>query len=82
LQLFDIQKKDGLIEMPSVIGLSLREALSKLAIHNLEPVVYGHGQVISQKPAPGSRIKAGARSIVECSAPIARPMPLSTVGVH
>jgi stage V sporulation protein D (sporulation-specific penicillin-binding protein) len=66
LELFEVKKSDGRIIMPSVIGLSLREALSQLAIHNLEPVVYGHGQVRNQKPSPGSLVRAGARSVIEC----------------
>ncbi|MFQ5629099.1 MAG: penicillin-binding transpeptidase domain-containing protein, partial [bacterium] len=67
LHLFEVEKSDGRLTMPSLIGLSLREALSRLAIHTLEPVVYGHGQVKNQKPTPGSLVRAGARCVIECS---------------
>lgn len=66
LDLFAIEPSDGLLQMPVVVGLSLREALNVLAIHNLEPVVYGTGQVRRQNPAPGTPVRAGARCVVEC----------------
>ncbi|RMD96315.1 MAG: PASTA domain-containing protein, partial [Calditrichaeota bacterium] len=66
---FDVQRRDGFIRMPSVVGLSLREAMNRLAIANLEPVVYGHGKVARQKPEPGARVRAGIRCILELEAP-------------
>ncbi len=69
LQLFSVVESDGYIEMPSVVGLSLREALNRLAIENIEPVVYGSGRVKSQKPRAGTRVRAGIRSIIECDPP-------------
>ncbi len=69
LQLFTVVDSDGYIEMPSVVGLSLREALNRLAIENIEPVVYGSGRVKSQKPRAGTRVRAGIRCIIECEPP-------------
>ncbi len=65
LQLFEVEVTDGYLEMPSVIGLSLREALSRLAVAGLDPVVYGHGKVVRQRPEPGARVRAGIRCVVE-----------------
>jgi beta-lactam-binding protein with PASTA domain len=42
--------------MPSLTGMSLKEALSTLDDINLSAVVDGHGIVISQHPKPGSKI--------------------------
>ena len=69
LYAFDMQRSDGFIRMPSVIGLSLREAMNRLAIASLVPVVYGHGKVVRQKPEAGAKVRAGIRSILECEAP-------------
>lgn len=69
LTLANTEIPDGVIKMPNVVGLSLRVALHRLAQHNLDPMVYGHGRVVRQKPEPGTPIKAGARCIVECSVP-------------
>ena len=82
IELFEVKKSDGQIPMPSLIGLSLREALGQLALHSLEPVVYGRGQVKSQKPSPGSLVRAGTRCVIECDEPNLRSpvLPTSSVG--
>jgi beta-lactam-binding protein with PASTA domain len=69
LYAFNVQRSDGFIRMPSVVGLSLREAMNRLTIANLEPVVYGHGRVVRQKPEAGAKVRAGIRTILECEAP-------------
>ncbi len=73
LQLFEAVVSDGYMEMPRVLGLSLREALSKLSMLGLSPVVYGHGKVVRQKPEPGSRVRAGIRVVVECEPEVVLP---------
>jgi beta-lactam-binding protein with PASTA domain len=42
--------------MPSLTGMSLKEALSTLNDINLSAEVAGHGVVISQHPKPGTKI--------------------------
>ncbi len=69
IELFEVAENDGSLIMPKVVGLSMREALNKLTIHGLEPVVYGSGNVVKQKPAAGSRVRAGIRCVVECTLP-------------
>ncbi len=46
--------------VPSVIGMSLREAIGLLAIRGVEPRVDGSGVVRNQSLKPGSRVKKGA----------------------
>jgi len=50
----------GTVTIPSVIGMSLREAISILALRGIEAKVHGSGVVKSQSPKPGSRAKRGA----------------------
>jgi cell division protein FtsI (penicillin-binding protein 3) len=45
------------IRMPSLKGLSLKEALSTLAELNLSASIEGHGIVIKQQPQAGARVK-------------------------
>lgn len=45
------------IRMPSLKGLSLKEALSTLAEFNLSASVEGHGIVIKQRPQAGTRVR-------------------------
>ncbi|UCE04409.1 MAG: penicillin-binding protein [bacterium] len=52
--------------VPSVVGLSLRDALSKMSREGLRVVVQGNGRVIKQIPEPGKRIRIGARCVVQC----------------
>ena len=67
LELFETNRSDGFIKMPSLLGLSVREALNRLAIQNLEPVVYGSGKVVKQKPSPGTMVRSGIRCVIECN---------------
>ena len=69
LERFELLPSDGFTKMPKLIGLSLREALNKMAIANLEPMVYGNGKVVRQKPAPDTPIRAGIRCVIECETP-------------
>ena len=79
LERFSAKTADGLNKMPRLIGLSLREALNKMAICNLEPMVYGSGKVVRQKPAPGSLVKSGIRCVIECESPAVEIPYLSQV---
>ncbi|KAA3612106.1 MAG: penicillin-binding protein [Calditrichaeota bacterium] len=69
LERFSSKPSDGFNKMPKLVGLSLREALNKMAIANLEPMVYGNGKVVRQKPASGSAVKTGIRCVIECESP-------------
>ncbi len=73
LQLFEVVAADGYLKMPDVTGLPLRQALSKLSVMGLKPVVYGHGKVIRQKPEPGSQVRTGIRVVVECEPEVVLP---------
>jgi beta-lactam-binding protein with PASTA domain len=52
--------------VPPVVGLSLREALSKMSMAGLRVVVQGSGRVTSQVPEAGKMIRIGARCVVQC----------------
>ena len=65
LTLFEVETADGYLKMPNLIGLSLREALNRLSVANIDPIIYGHGRVVRQKPEPGSLVRAGIRCILE-----------------
>ncbi len=52
--------------VPNVSGLNLREAVALMSSRKLHVVVRGHGKVVKQIPEPGSKIRVGARCVVEC----------------
>jgi cell division protein FtsI/penicillin-binding protein 2 len=67
LTLADIKKsKTNYTKVPKVVGLTIREAMNKFSIQNLQIVVQGSGRVVRQTPSPGEKIRIGARCIVEC----------------
>lgn len=53
-------------EVPAVTGLALRDAISRISQQGLRVVVQGSGQVRRQTPAAGSKIRTGARCILQC----------------
>lgn len=52
-------------QMPDLIGRSLREAVTELAMRNLQAKVMGSGRVIRQDPEPGAKIRSGAHCLLE-----------------
>jgi len=52
--------KDTPYHVPSLVGLSVREALRKLAARDIEGRVFGSGIVIQQKPEAGRKIVKNA----------------------
>lgn len=66
LQLFEVERSDGYLRMPNLLGLTLREALNRLAMAGMDPIIYGHGKVVRQKPEPGSLVRSGIRCVLEC----------------
>jgi cell division protein FtsI/penicillin-binding protein 2 len=68
LNLFYVTKNGSGVRMPSVVGLSLREALRRLSMAGVETRVHGSGRVIRQTPAAGAPIRNGERCYIECQA--------------
>ena len=77
LQIHDLEyrghvpdKPAGIIEparrLPRVLGLSIREAMRRLAPHGIEPVVVGSGIVVRQIPEAGKSVKPGSTCLIEC----------------
>jgi len=54
------------VELPSVIGMSVREAVKTLAEIGIEATIIGTGYVRRQIPAPGRGVYSGERCIIEC----------------
>lgn len=54
----------GSSSMPDLTGLSMREALKKLAKYNITPIFVGSGVVIDQSPLPGTEIKPDTECIL------------------
>jgi cell division protein FtsI/penicillin-binding protein 2 len=52
--------------MPSVVGLSIREALQKLNSNYLSITISGSGVIKSQDPVPGERIRRGMKCRLVC----------------
>ncbi len=55
------------ITLPSVVGLSIREAVKTLAEQGIEATIVGKGYVRRQIPAPGRMVYSGDRCLIECS---------------
>ena len=55
------------ILLPSVIGMSIREAVKTLAEQGIEAAIVGKGYVRRQIPAPGRMLDPGDRCLIECS---------------
>ena len=55
------------ITLPSVVGMSIREAVKTLAEQGIETTIVGKGYVRRQIPAPGRMVYSGDRCLIECS---------------
>jgi cell division protein FtsI (penicillin-binding protein 3) len=55
------------IQVPSLIGMPVRQVVERAASAGLNLQVVGRGLVRSQEPAPGSRVKPGSQIIVQCA---------------
>lgn len=64
--LFDISDDTTYQLTPKVIGLSMREAVNRLALANLKIEIHGNGRVVKQNPKPGERVRPGEKCRVEC----------------
>jgi stage V sporulation protein D (sporulation-specific penicillin-binding protein) len=54
------------VALPSVVGMSVREAVKTLAEMGIETTIVGTGYVRRQIPAPGRWVYSGDRCIIEC----------------
>lgn len=54
------------VALPSVVGMSVREAVRTLAEIGIEATIIGTGYVRRQIPAPGRGVYSGERCIIEC----------------
>ncbi|MDZ7343809.1 MAG: PASTA domain-containing protein, partial [candidate division KSB1 bacterium] len=68
LNLLTMQKTTapGVHRMPNLAGYSVREALQRLALFEIEPVVRGSGRVVRQFPAAGTPLSPGMHCEIEC----------------
>ncbi|MDZ7366279.1 MAG: penicillin-binding transpeptidase domain-containing protein [candidate division KSB1 bacterium] len=69
LDLFEVEAAGvaASIKMPNLVGLSVREALQKLAFFKIDAVVHGSGRVVRQYPTAGTTITPGIICEIECN---------------
>jgi cell division protein FtsI (penicillin-binding protein 3) len=60
------KKREDLRRVPKVTGLSLREALQRLAVREIEAEVRGSGVVVSQSPSPGTPVRPDLVCRLQC----------------
>ena len=60
-------KREKFTRVPSVIGLSLGDAIAKMAQNHLKVYVQGSGRVVEQLPKAGEKIRSGGRCIIYCA---------------
>jgi stage V sporulation protein D (sporulation-specific penicillin-binding protein) len=53
--------------IPNVVGLTIREAINKLAVENLDVKVIGSGIVTKQTPPARFHVQAGQKILLECN---------------
>jgi beta-lactam-binding protein with PASTA domain len=63
--------------VPDVRGMSLRRAINRLVVDDFDIQVRGSGVVVSQVPAAGQRVQAGATIHLACE-----PRPLVTAVLY
>ncbi|MFQ5824420.1 MAG: penicillin-binding transpeptidase domain-containing protein [bacterium] len=66
LTLSDYPNKTNYTIMPKLAGFSLRKAVGELALRGLTVQIFGSGRVVRQEPKPGTKMKVGARCMLEC----------------
>ena len=65
-------EEGGEMEVADFQGKSVREVTERCLQLGLDPVLVGSGIAINQSPAPGKRIRRGARITVQFGAPVAK----------
>ncbi|MDT8325182.1 MAG: PASTA domain-containing protein, partial [Bacteroidota bacterium] len=61
----DSDSTDGMIRVPDVVGMSLRQAMNFIKGMKLEPSPVGSGVVRTQYPAAGSFVPRGSRCTLD-----------------
>jgi cell division protein FtsI/penicillin-binding protein 2 len=56
----------GFTVVPDVRRMSIRRAINRLAIDELDVGIAGSGVVVGQVPAPGQQVKVGTRVLLKC----------------
>ena len=56
----------GFTIVPDIRKLSMRRAINRLTMQQLDVYVSGSGVVVAQSPAPGTQIKIGSRVSISC----------------
>ncbi|MDZ7292107.1 MAG: penicillin-binding transpeptidase domain-containing protein [candidate division KSB1 bacterium] len=81
LNLFEIEQTRATAKnkMPNLVGLSVREALRRLALLKLDAYVHGSGRVVRQYPDAGATISADVHCELECQA---MEPAIKTTAVH
>jgi cell division protein FtsI (penicillin-binding protein 3) len=54
------------LQVPSLIGLSMRKVIEQAAAAGLEVQITGNGTVREQAPAAGTMVPAGTQIVVRC----------------
>jgi cell division protein FtsI (penicillin-binding protein 3) len=57
----------GQLRVPSLVGLSVRQAIVQAGGAGLEVEITGNGTAREQAPAPGAMVSAGTKIVVRCS---------------
>lgn len=63
----DTEKSSSAAQVPSVIGLSMREAINQMALANIRVVIEGNGYVIRQSLEGGTEVPSNAICKLICS---------------
>jgi cell division protein FtsI/penicillin-binding protein 2 len=74
------QDSSGL-SLPSLVGLSVRTALRQLTMHQVAVQIIGHGTVVRQSPAPGTRLPLAGPCVLYCENVPATPAPTGVAAV-
>ncbi|MEK9138285.1 MAG: PASTA domain-containing protein, partial [Bacteroidota bacterium] len=56
----------GFTIVPDVRRMSIRRAMNRLTMEDLEVVIAGSGVIVAQSPAPGQQVKVGTRVLLRC----------------
>ncbi len=62
----DVNVPPGFTVVPDIRSLSIRRAINRLTMQQLDVSISGSGLVISQTPSPGTKVKIGTRVSIRC----------------
>ena len=66
LNLFQMSSSTAAQRLPSVVGLTAREAMRRLSRYGVQIIIQGSGRVRQQSPAAGTPVRPGIRCYLEC----------------